>query len=188
MEMQRCGREDAFIPSVYIFFFLLQSTSEKCQYKCMIVQINIGKPCCQTVNFIHWFYRYFPCESLRLNCWIAFASLWGSSLWTEDSFRIFLPCSTADVGSWLAREIGGVHSVRAACRTNISVHTADFLTESARTLPGGFPALQLLSKHRPQSHRWVLSNAILINCVSQETQQQHANGKPLLYLPILSKL
>lgn len=142
---------------------------------------NIGMPHYhKPVHFILWFYRYFPCESRRLNCRIASAGLWGFSLRTEESFGISLPCSTVGVGSWLAGGTDGVHSVRAACRTNLAAHSADFLTESARTLPGAFPALQLLSKLRPQSHRWVLSDVLLINCVSQEIHQQHANGKPLL--------
>lgn len=35
-----------------------------------------------TAHFIHWFYRYFPCGTSRMACWIPSASSWGPSLWS----------------------------------------------------------------------------------------------------------
>jgi len=61
----------------------------------------------------------------------------------------------------------GARSEHAGCRAVIAAHAAEenFLSESAITLPGAFPPVQLLGKLRPQSHSWALSDAILITGV-----------------------
>lgn len=99
----------------------------------------------------------------------------------EDSFGISPPCGTVGVGSLVESGMYGECSKHIGGRAVPTAHAAEesFLFESARILPGAFPVVQLLGKHRPQSYSWALLDAILISAVGYEIQRQYANGKSL---------